>query len=166
MHIIAAKAVAFKEAMQPEFRSYQQQVIKNAQVMASVFIKRGFDVVSNGTDNHLMLVDLRPYNAKGKFAEAALDRAAITCNKNNIPNDPEKPFVTSGIRLGTPAGTTRGFGVDEFTLIGKLIAEVVDGLRKNGEAGDAQVEASVQARVEELCARFPIYEGLHYGQIG
>ena len=107
-----------------------------------------------------MLVDLRPYNAKGKHAEKALDRASITCNKNAIPNDPEKPFVTSGIRLGTPAGTTRGFGPAEFRTIGGLIAEVVEGLRKNGEEGDAQIEASVRARVEELCARFPIYEGM------
>ncbi|MCB2080979.1 MAG: serine hydroxymethyltransferase, partial [Novosphingobium sp.] len=112
------------------------------------------------TDNHLMLVDLRPYQAKGKHAEKALDRAAITCNKNAIPNDPEKPFVTSGIRLGTPACTTRGFGPEEFRQVGKLIAEVVDGLRKNGAQGDAQAEASVAARVEDLCARFPIYEGM------
>ena len=166
MHIIAAKAVAFAEAMTPEFKAYAHGVKANAAALAASLQAEGLGIVSGGTDNHLMLVDLRPYGAKGKFAEQALDRAAITCNKNKIPNDPEKPFVTSGIRLGTPAGTTRGFGVEEFTLIGKLIAEVVDGLRKNGEAGDAQVEASVQARVEELCARFPIYEGLHYGQIG
>jgi glycine hydroxymethyltransferase len=160
MHIIAAKAVAFAEAMTPEFKAYAQAVADNAKTLASSLQEQGLDIVSGGTDNHLMLVDLRPKQAKGKFAEKALDRASITCNKNNIPNDPEKPFVTSGIRLGTPAGTTRGFGVAEFRQIGQLIAEVVDGLRKNGESGDAQVEASVRARVEELCARFPIYQGL------
>jgi glycine hydroxymethyltransferase len=162
MHIIAAKAIAFAEAMKPEFKAYAQGVADNAKALAASLKAEGLDIVSGGTDNHLMLVDLRPYKANGKNAEKALDRAAITCNKNAIPNDPEKPFVTSGIRLGTPAGTTRGFGTAEFTLIGKLIAEVVDGLRKNGEAGDAQVEASVQARVEELCAKFPIYQGLGY----
>jgi glycine hydroxymethyltransferase len=160
MHIIAAKAVAFAEALQPSFKAYAQAVAANAKALAASLQEQGLDIVSGGTDNHLMLVDLRPYNAKGKHAEKALDRASITCNKNGIPNDPEKPFVTSGIRLGTPAGTTRGFGVEEFTQIGKLIAEVVEGLRKNGEEGDAQVEASVRARVEELCARFPIYQGL------
>ena len=165
MHIIAAKAVAFAEAMTPEFKAYARAVKANAHTLSESLKEAGLDIVSGGTDNHLMLVDLRPYNAKGKHAEKALDRAAITCNKNGIPNDPEKPFVTSGIRLGTPAGTTRGFGEAEFRQIGKLIAEVVDGLRKNGEAGDAQIEASVKGRVEELCARFPIYEGLHYGQI-
>ena len=163
MHIIAGKAVAFAEAMKPEFKAYAQGVADNAKALAASLKAQGLDIVSGGTDNHLMLVDLRPYGAKGKFAEKALDRAAITCNKNAIPNDPEKPFVTSGIRLGTPAGTTRGFGVEEFTLIGQLIAEVVDGLRKNGEEGDAQVEASVLARVEELCAKFPIYPTLSYG---
>ena len=160
MHIIAAKAVAFAEALQPSFKAYAKQVKANAKALAASLQEQGLDIVSGGTDNHLMLVDLRPYNAKGKHAEKALDRAAITCNKNGIPNDPEKPFVTSGIRLGTPAGTTRGFGEAEFAQIGKLIAEVVEGLRKNGEEGDAQVEASVKARVENLCARFPIYQGL------
>ena len=162
MHIIAAKAVAFAEAMTPEFKAYAKAVQANARALAKSLQAEGLDIVSGGTDNHLMLVDLRPYQAKGKHAEKALDRAAITCNKNGIPFDPEKPFVTSGIRLGTPAGTTRGFGEAEFTQIGKLIAEVVDGLRKNGEMGDAQVEASVQARVEELCGHFPIYPGLGY----
>ena len=162
MHIVAAKAVAFAEAMTPEFKTYAKAVQANARALAASLQAEGLDIVSGGTDNHLMLVDLRPYQAKGKHAEKALDRAAITCNKNGIPYDPEKPFVTSGIRLGTPAGTTRGFGEAEFTLVGKLIAEVVDGLRKNGEMGDAQVEASVQARVEELCGRFPIYPGLGY----
>ncbi|MCW1428280.1 serine hydroxymethyltransferase [Novosphingobium sp. JCM 18896] len=160
MHIIAAKAVAFAEALQPSFKAYAKAVKANAKALAASLQEQGLDIVSGGTDNHLMLVDLRPYNAKGKHAEKALDRAAITCNKNGIPNDPEKPFVTSGIRLGTPAGTTRGFGEAEFAQIGKLIAEVVEGLRKNGEEGDAQVEASVKTRVEELCARFPIYQGL------
>ena len=160
MHIVAAKAVAFAEAMTPEFKAYARQVKANAHALSESLIAQGLDIVSGGTDNHLMLVDLRPYNAKGKHAEKALDRASITCNKNGIPNDPEKAMVTSGIRLGSPAGTTRGFGEAEFTLIGQLIAEVVDGLRKNGEEGDAQVEASVAARVEELCARFPIYQGL------
>jgi glycine hydroxymethyltransferase len=159
MHVIAAKAVAFHEALQPEFKSYAQSVVSNARALAASLQDAGLDIVSGGTDNHLMLVDLRPKNAKGKHAEKALDRASITCNKNGIPFDPEKPFVTSGIRLGTPAGTTRGFGEAEFREIGGLIAEVVEGLRKNGEEGDAQVEQSVARRVGELCARFPIYPG-------
>ena len=160
MHIIAAKAVAFAEAMTPEFKAYARAVADNAKALAASLQEQGLDIVSGGTDNHLMLVDLRPYGAKGKHAEHALDRASITCNKNAIPNDPEKPFVTSGIRLGTPACTTRGFGPDEFRQVGQLIAEVVDGLRKNGAEGDAQIEQSVAARVEELCARFPIYQGM------
>jgi glycine hydroxymethyltransferase len=160
MHIIAAKAVAFGEALRPEFKAYAKAVVDNAKALASSLQEQGLDIVSGGTDNHLMLVDLRPYQARGRDAERALDRAAITCNKNTIPNDPEKPFVTSGIRLGTPAGTTRGFGPAEFRQIGGLIAEVIEGLRKNGEAGDAQVEAGVRRRVEELCARFPIYPEL------
>jgi glycine hydroxymethyltransferase len=159
MHIIAAKAVAFAEAMTPEFKAYAAAVQTNAKALAASLQEQGLGIVSGGTDNHLMLVDLRPYNAKGSHAEKALDRASITCNKNNIPFDTEKAMLTSGIRLGTPAGTTRGFGVAEFTQIGKLIAEVVEGLRKNGEAGDAQVEQAVRVRVEDLCARFPIYEG-------
>ena len=159
MHVIAAKAVAFQEALQPEFRTYAKNVVANARALASSLQDAGLDIVSGGTDNHLMLVDLRPKQAKGKHAEKALDRASITCNKNGIPFDPEKPFVTSGIRLGTPAGTTRGFGEAEFREIGGLIAEVVEGLRKNGEEGDAQVEQSVARRVGELCARFPIYPG-------
>ena len=160
MHIVAAKAVAFAEAMTPEFKAYAQAVAANAKALAASLQAQGLGIVSGGTDNHLMLVDLRPYGAKGSHAEKALDRAAITCNKNNIPFDTEKAMLTSGIRLGTPAGTTRGFGTAEFTQIGQLIAEVVEGLRKNGEAGDAQIEASVAARVQELCARFPIYEGM------
>jgi glycine hydroxymethyltransferase len=160
MHIIAAKAVAFGEAMRPEFKTYAKAVVENAKALAASLQEHGLDIVSGGTDNHLMLADLRPYQAKGKHAEKALDRASITCNKNAIPNDPEKPFVTSGIRLGSPAGTTRGFGPAEFRQIGGWIAEVCEGLRKNGEAGDAQVEESVRSRVAELCARFPIYEGM------
>ena len=159
MHVIAAKAVAFHEALQPEFKAYAASVVANARALAKSLMDAGLDIVSGGTDNHLMLVDLRPKQAKGKHAEKALDRASITCNKNGIPFDPEKPFVTSGIRLGTPAGTTRGFGEEEFRAIGGMIAEVVEGLRKNGEAGDGQVEQSVARRVRELCARFPIYEG-------
>jgi glycine hydroxymethyltransferase len=159
MHVIAAKAVAFHEALQPEFKAYAETVVANARALASSLQDAGLDIVSGGTDNHLMLVDLRPKQAKGKHAEKALDRASITCNKNGIPFDPEKPFVTSGIRLGTPAGTTRGFGEAEFRQIGQMIADVVEGLRKNGEAGDGQVEHSVSGRVRELCARFPIYQG-------
>jgi glycine hydroxymethyltransferase len=160
MHVIAGKAVAFAEAMTPEFKAYARAVAENAKVLAKSLQDEGLAIVSGGTDNHLMLVDLRPKQAKGRHAEQALDRAGITCNKNNIPFDTEKAMLTSGIRLGTPAGTTRGFGPEEFRLIGQWIAEVVEGLRKNGEAGDAQVEASVRGRVEELCARFPIYAGL------
>jgi glycine hydroxymethyltransferase len=158
MHVIAAKAVAFQEALQPGFKLYARNVVENARVLAETLKQGGLDIVSGGTDNHLMLVDLRPKKAKGKFAEKALDRAYITCNKNAIPYDPEKPFVTSGIRLGTPAGTTRGFGPQEFREIGRLIVEVVDGLaNKNHEEGDEAVEASVRTRVGELCRRFPIY---------
>ncbi len=164
MHVIAGKAVAFAEAMTPEFKAYARAVSENAKVLAKSLQEQGLDIVSGGTDNHLMLVDLRPKQAKGRHAEQALDRAWITCNKNNIPFDTEKAMLTSGIRLGTPAGTTRGFGVEEFRVIGQLIAEVVEGLRRNGEAGDAQVEASVRRRVEELCARFPIYPGLSYAK--
>jgi glycine hydroxymethyltransferase len=160
MHVIAAKAVALKEALQPDVKTYAKQVVANARALAKSLQEQGLDIVSGGTDNHLMLVDLRPKQANGKNAEKALDRASITCNKNGIPFDPEKPFVTSGIRLGTPAGTTRGFGEEEFREIGALIAEVVDGLRKNGPEGDAQVEQSVARRVEDLCARFPIYPDL------
>jgi glycine hydroxymethyltransferase len=158
MHVIAAKAVAFGEALRPEFRTYAHNIVTNARALAETLKSEGLDIVSGGTDNHLMLVDLRPKKATGKLAEKALDRASITCNKNAIPFDPEKPFVTSGIRLGTPAGTTRGFGVAEFQEIGKLIVEVVDSISgKNSDAGDAVVEAAVAKKVEALCARFPIY---------
>jgi glycine hydroxymethyltransferase len=160
MHVIAAKAVALGEALRPDFKLYARNIVDNARALAEALQQDGLDIVSGGTDNHLLLVDLRPKQATGKAAEKALDRAAITCNKNAIPYDPAKPFVTSGIRLGTPAGTTRGFGPAEFREIGGLIAEVVDGLRKNGEEGDGQVEASVKTRVEALCARFPIYPDL------
>ena len=160
MHVIAAKAVAFGEALRPEFKAYQKQVIENAQVLAETLMKGGLDIVTGGTDTHVMLVDLRPKGVKGNETEAALGRANITCNKNGIPFDPEKPTVTSGVRLGSPAGTTRGFGADEFRQIGEMIVEVVDGLAANGEGGNGAVEAAVKARVAELCARFPIYEGL------
>ena len=160
MHVIAAKAVALAEALRPEFKTYAKNVVENARALAESLKGAGLDIVSGGTDNHLLLVDLRPKEATGKAAEKALDRASITCNKNAIPYDPAKPFVTSGIRLGTPAGTTRGFGPAEFREIGGLIAEVVEGLRKNGEEGDGQIEASVRTRVEALCARFPIYQDM------
>jgi len=160
MHVIAAKAVALKEALQPDFKAYAAQVVANARALAKALQDEGLDIVSGGTDNHLMLVDLRPKQATGKAAEKALDRASITCNKNGIPFDPEKPFVTSGIRLGTPAGTTRGLGEAEFRQIGSMIAEVVEGLRNNGAEGDAQIEHSVARRVHDLCARFPIYQDL------
>ena len=157
MHVVAAKAVCFAEAMRPEFKTYASSVVENAKALAASLQEQGLDIVSGGTDNHSMLVDLRPKQAKGKHAEHALDRASITCNKNAIPYDPEKPFVTSGLRLGTPAGTTRGFGPAEFREIGRMIADVVEGLRKNGEAGDGQIEARVKEEAEALCARFPIY---------
>jgi glycine hydroxymethyltransferase len=158
MHVIAAKAVAFGEALQPEFKSYAADVVANAKALAESLKETGLDIVSGGTDNHLMLVDLRPKNATGKRAEAALGRANITCNKNGIPFDPEKPFVTSGIRLGTPAGTTRGFGVAEFREIGKLIAEVLDGLKAvNSDEGNAAVEEAVQKKIVALTDRFPLY---------
>ena len=156
MHVIAAKAVAFGEALRPEFKVYAQQVVDNARVLADVLQSRGFNIVTNGTDTHLMLVDLRPKGLKGNVADIALERAGITCNKNGIPFDTEKPTVTSGIRLGTPAGTTRGFGTEEFKLIGKLVADVLDGLVDQPE-GNAEVEASVRAQVQELCNKFPIY---------
>ena len=157
MHVIAAKAVAFGEALRPEFRAYSTQVIANAQSLAASLIEGGLACITGGTDTHVILVDLRPKGVTGKAAEAALGRAHITCNKNGIPNDPEKAMVTSGIRLGSPAGTTRGFGTEEFALIGQLITEVLDGLSTNGEDGNGAVEASVKARVKTLCDGFPIY---------
>ena len=160
MHVIAAKAVAFGEALRPEFKDYAAQVVKNARAMADELMKGGINIVSGGTDNHLMLADLQPKKVNGKATEAALGRAHITCNKNGVPFDPEKPFVTSGIRLGTPAGTTRGFGEEEFRQIARMIVKVVDGLAANGEDGNGTVEADVKAEVAKLCARFPLYPGM------
>ena len=160
MHVIAAKAVAFGEALRPEFKEYQKQVIANAKTLAATLIEGGLDIVTDGTDTHLMLVDLRPKGVKGNATEKALGRANITCNKNGIPFDPEKPMVTSGVRLGSPAGTTRGFGEAEFRLIGELIVEVVDGLAANGEEGNGAVEAAVKAKVQTLCDAFPMYPNL------
>ncbi len=157
MHVIAAKAVAFGEALRPEFKTYCQAVADNAKALAETLKQGGLDIVSGGTDTHLMLVDMRPKGLTGKATEAALGRAAITCNKNGVPFDPEKPMVTSGIRLGTPAATTRGFGVAEFQEVGNLITEVVDGLATNGEEGNGSVEESVKQKVVELTGRFPIY---------
>jgi glycine hydroxymethyltransferase len=158
MHVIAAKAVAFGEALKPEFKTYAANVVANAKALAESLKEEGLDLVSGGTDTHLMLVDLRPKSTFGNVTEKALKRAHITCNKNGIPFDPAKPMVTSGVRLGTPAGTTRGFGVAEFRAIGKMIGEVVNGLQKNGDEGDGQVEARVREEATALCHRFPIYE--------
>ncbi|MBF0678537.1 MAG: serine hydroxymethyltransferase [Devosia sp.] len=157
MHVIAAKAVAFKEALDPSFKLYAKQVVENAQMLAETLVKGGVDIVSGGTDNHLMLVDLRPKGLTGKATEAALGRAYITCNKNAVPFDPEKPAITSGIRLGTPAGTTRGFGTEEFREVGELIIEVLDGLKANGEDNNSAVEGAVREKVIALTSRFPIY---------
>jgi glycine hydroxymethyltransferase len=158
MHVIAAKAVAFGEALQPEFRSYARAVIANAKALAGRLKERGADLVSGGTDTHLALVDLRPLGITGKDADEALERASITCNKNGIPFDPLPPVKTSGIRVGSPAGTTRGFGTAEFRDIADMVADVLEGLRDNGEDGNAAVEAEVKGRVRALCARFPIYQ--------
>ncbi|MCB2055056.1 MAG: serine hydroxymethyltransferase [Geminicoccaceae bacterium] len=157
MHAIAGKAVAFGEALQPAFRDYAAAVVANARALAAVMMERGCDIVSGGTDNHLMLVDLRPKKITGKDAAESLERAGITCNKNGVPFDPEKPTITSGIRLGTPAGTTRGFGTGEFTAIGHLISDVLDGVASRGADGDADVEARTRDAVGDLCRRFPIY---------
>src|SRR5271155_322226 len=159
MHVIAAKAVAFGEALQPSFRLYAKSVVENAKALAETLKNHGLDIVSGGTDTHLMLVDLRKKRLTGKVAEAALERAHITCNKNGIPFDPQKPTVTSGIRLGTPAGTTRGFGIAEFRQVGDLIVEVLDALAQNGAEEDAAAEAAVREKVGRLVGRFPIYEG-------
>jgi glycine hydroxymethyltransferase len=157
MHVIAAKAVAFGEALTPEFKLYAKAVVANAKALAETLKAAGFAIVAGGTDNHLMLVDLRPKGLTGKAAEASLGRAHITCNKNGVPFDTEKPTITSGIRLGSPAATSRGFGVAEFKRVGELITEVLDGLAKNGEAGNGAVEEAVKAKVHQLTGRFPIY---------
>lgn len=157
MHIIAAKAVAFGEALKPEFKIYAKNIIENAKAMGEVLVNSGFALVSGGTDTHLILLDLRPKKLTGNISEKALERAHITCNKNGIPFDPEKPMVTSGVRLGAPAGTTRGFGVTEFQRVGRMIAEVLDGLAQNGAEGNASVESKVKAEAIDLCKRFPIY---------
>jgi glycine hydroxymethyltransferase len=159
MHVIAGKAAAFGEALRPEFRAYQRAVADNAKALAATLVEQGLAIVSGGTDSHLMLVDLRPKRVTGKAAEASLERAHMTANKNAIPFDPEKPTITSGIRLGTPAGTTRGFGVAEFQQVGQMIGEVLDGLSRSNDGTNATVEAEVGAKVLALCARFPIYGG-------
>jgi glycine hydroxymethyltransferase len=159
MHVIAGKAVAFAEALRPEFRVYQKAVAENAKVLAATLVEQGLAIVTGGTDSHLMLVDLRPKRATGKAAEATLERAHITANKNAIPFDPEKPAITSGIRLGTPAATTRGFGPAEFREIGLMIDEVLEGLARSNDGTNTAAEQAVGARVEALCARFPIYRG-------
>ena len=158
MHVIAAKAAAFGEALRPEFRTYSAAVIENARVLAATLVEGGLDIVSGGTDTHLLLVDLRPKGLTGKVAEASLEAAGMTCNKNGIPFDPEKPTITSGVRLGSPAATTRGFSVGEFRQVGEMIVEVLDGLA-SGSNDNSAVEAVVRKRVGELCARFPIYPG-------
>ncbi|MGE4430465.1 MAG: serine hydroxymethyltransferase [Sphingobium sp.] len=159
MHVIAAKAIAFGEALRPEFRAYAKAVIANSKALAARLEQRGLAVVSGGTDTHLSLIDLRPYGISGKDADEALERCGITCNKNSVPGDPLPPTRTSGIRVGSPAGTTRGFGIAEFEAIGDMIADVLAGVRDKGEAGDPAVEADVRNRVLALTARFPIYEG-------
>ena len=158
MHVIAAKAVAFGEALRPEFVTYAENIVANANALATTLKSRGLDIVSGGTDTHLMLVDLRPLNLTGKDAEASLERAALTCNKNAIPFDPEKPAITSGLRLGTPAGTTRGFGVDEFTMIGQIIGDVLAELSKSKDNNES-AEAVARDKVKDLCRNFPIYQG-------
>jgi glycine hydroxymethyltransferase len=162
MHVIAAKAVALGEALQPDFKTYARNVITNAQTLADSLAARGFDIVSGGTDTHLMLVDLRPKKVTGKDAENTLGRAHITCNKNGIPFDPEKPTITSGVRLGSPAGTTRGFGAEEFRAIGNLIADVLEAFADNPDNNSA-AEAAAQKEVQALCDRFPVYPGLANG---
>jgi glycine hydroxymethyltransferase len=157
MHVIAAKAVAFGEALLPEFKAYAQQVVDNARALSQTLVGKGLDIVSGGTDSHIVLVDLRPKRLTGKAAEASLEHAGMTCNKNGVPFDPEKPMVTSGVRLGTPAATTRGFGVAEFVQVGEMIGEVLDGLASSNSGDNSEVEAAVRERVRELCRRFPIY---------
>ncbi|MEZ0224805.1 MAG: serine hydroxymethyltransferase, partial [Alphaproteobacteria bacterium] len=156
-HVIAAKAVAFGEALQPSFKVYAKAVLDNARTLAATLKKGGLDIVSGGTDCHLVLVDLRPKGLTGKDAELSLEHARMTCNKNAIPFDPQKPMVTSGIRVGSPAATTRGFGTKEFEMIGQYMVEVLDGLAKNGAANNASVEKTVADRVLKLCQQYPIY---------
>jgi glycine hydroxymethyltransferase len=158
MHVIAAKAVAFGEALRPDFKIYARNIVENARALAETLRSAGFEIVSGGTDNHLMLVDLRPKHLRGNVSEKALVRAGLTCNKNGIPYDPEKPFVTSGIRLGTPACTTRGFGIAEFRQVGQMIAEVLDAVAQSPEGAAPLVEAKVHDKVRALTARFPIYQ--------
>jgi glycine hydroxymethyltransferase len=159
MHVIAAKAVAFGEALRPDFKIYARNIVENARALAETLRATGFEIVSGGTDNHLMLVDLRPKRLKGNVSEKALVRAGLTCNKNGVPYDPEKPFVTSGIRLGTPASTTRGFGIAEFKEVGTLIAEVLDAVAQSEDGSAPLVEAAVKQKVRALADRFPIYQG-------
>jgi len=166
MHVIAAKAVAFGEALRPEFRTYQRAVVDNARMLAETLMEQGCDIVTGGTDSHLMLVDLRPKGVTGKAAEASLERAHITANKNAIPFDPAKPAITSGVRLGTPAATTRGFGTAEFREIGLMINEVLDGLSRSNDGGNGPAEQAVASRVQAMCARFPIYPALLGGHAG
>jgi len=159
MHVIAGKAAAFGEALRPEFRLYQKAVVENARVLAETLVQRGLAIVTGGTDCHLMLLDLRPRHVTGRAAEASLERARITANKNAIPFDPEKPTITSGVRLGSPAATSRGFGAAEFRAVGLMIDEVLDGLSRSNDGANAAAEAAVATRVQELCARFPLYRG-------
>jgi glycine hydroxymethyltransferase len=158
MHTIAAKAVSFGESLQPEFHLYTENVLKNAKALSSTLMNDGFDIVSGGTDTHIVLVDLRPKGIKGNIAEESLGRAGITCNKNGVPFDPEKPMITSGIRLGSPACTTRGFNVSEFNMVGDLICEVLNSISSNNNEPVDEVEKSVKIKVEKLCSKFPIYE--------
>ena len=158
MHVIAGKAAAFGEALRPGFRAYQRAVVENAKVLAATLVEQGLAIVSGGTDSHLMLVDLRPKRVTGKAAEASLERAHMTANKNAIPFDPEKPAVTSGIRLGSPAATSRGFGTAEFREVGLMINEVLEGLAASNDGSNTAAEQAVGARVQALCARFPIYK--------
>ena len=158
MHTIAAKAVSFGESLQPEFHLYTENVLKNAKALSSTLMDDGFDIVSGGTDTHIVLVDLRPKGIKGNIAEESLGRAGITCNKNGVPFDPEKPMITSGIRLGSPACTTRGFNVSEFNIVGDLICEVLNSISNNNNEPVEEVEKSVKIKVEKLCSKFPIYE--------
>ncbi len=160
MHVIAAKAVCFGEALKPEFKAYAKAVVSNAKVLAGELVKGGLDIVSGGSDSHIVLVDLRPKKLTGNITEKALERAGMTCNKNAVPFDPEKPMVTSGVRLGTPAATTRGFGEGEWAQVGQMIVETLDGLAANGAEGNTAVEKAINTKVEALCARFPIYSDL------